>query len=186
MSIKSLKNSKNSKEGVSKMRKMVEKSLNEAFAGESMAHMKYLIFSEIAENSGKKNLARLFKAIAYAEFVHAKNHAKALGIPKDNIENLESARSGEEFEIEDMYPAYKAIAELFDDKQAQRSIHYAIEAEKIHEKLYSETKERVLKGEDFTDEEIYICPVCGYTHVGKNPPDKCPICNVPKEKFEKF
>ncbi len=168
------------------MRKMVEKALNEAFAGESMAHMKYLIFSEIAENSGKKNLARLFRAIAYAEFVHAKNHAKALGIPKDNVENLESARSGEEFEIEDMYPAYEAIAKLFDDKQAQRSIHYAIEAEKIHEKLYEDAKEKVKKGEDLEDKDIYICPVCGFTYVGDNPPEKCPVCGVPKDKFEKF
>ncbi len=115
------------------MNKMVEKSLNEAFAGESMAHMKYLIFAEIAENKGKQNLARLFKAIAYAEFIHAKNHANVLGIPKDIVSNIESARSGEEFEIDDMYPAYNAIAELFEDKQAQRSIYYAIEAEKIHE-----------------------------------------------------
>ena len=168
------------------MRKMVEKALNEAFAGESMAHMKYLIFSEIAENSGKKNLARLFRAIAYAEFVHAKNHAKALGIPKDNVENLESARSGEEFEIEDMYPAYEAIAKLFDDKQAQRSIHYAIEAEKIHEKLYADAKEKVKNGEDLEDKDIYICPVCGFTYVGDNPPEKCPVCGVPKDKFEKF
>ena len=168
------------------MRKMVEKALKETFAGESMAHMKYLIFSEIAENSGKKNLARLFRAIAYAEFVHAKNHAKALGIPKDNVENLESARSGEEFEIEDMYPAYEAIAKLFDDKQAQRSIHYAIEAEKIHEKLYEDAKEKVKKGEDLEDKDIYICPVCGFTYVGDNPPEKCPVCGVPKDKFEKF
>jgi len=168
------------------MRKMVEKALNEAFAGESMAHMKYLIFAEIAENSGKKNLARLFKAIAYAEFVHAKNHAKALGIPKGNLENLESARGGEEFEIEDMYPAYEAIAKLFDDKQAQRSIHYAIEAEKIHEKLYADAKEKVKNDEDLDNKDIYICPVCGFTYVGDNPPDKCPVCGVPKDKFEKF
>ncbi len=168
------------------MRKMVEKALNEAFAGESMAHMKYLIFSEIAENSGKKNLARLFKAVAYAEFVHAKNHAKALGIPKDNLKNLESARGGEEFEIEDMYPAYEAIAKLFEDKQAQRSIHYAIEAEKIHEKLYADAKEKVKDDKDLDDKDIYICPVCGFTYVGDNPPEKCPVCGVSKEKFEKF
>ncbi len=168
------------------MKKMVEKALNEAFAGESMAHMKYLIFAEIAENSGKENLARLFRAIAYAEFVHAKNHAKALGIPKDNLENLESARSGEEFEIEDMYPAYKAIAEYFEDKQAELYIRYALEAEKIHEKLYEEAKETIEKDEDLSDEDIYICPICGFTYVGKDVPETCPVCGAPKDKFEKF
>nr|WP_033378817.1 rubrerythrin family protein [Hippea alviniae] len=165
---------------------MVKKALEESFAGESMAHMKYLIFAEIAQKSGKENLARLFRAVAHAEFVHAKNHAVALGISKDNLENLESARSGEEFEIDDMYPAYMAIAELFNDNQAKRAIRFAIEAEKIHEKLFDQTKEKVKQGDDFEKENIYVCPICGYTHVGDDVPDKCPVCGAKKETFEKF
>ena len=167
------------------MKEMTKKSLSEAFAGESMAHMKYLIFSEIAEKEGLKNVARLFKAIAYAEFVHAKNHARNLGYIGKTEENIQTGIDGETFEIEEMYPAYDAIAKLQEEKGAQLSIYYAIEAEKIHAELYKKAKEEVSKGKDIEIPEIYICPVCGYTHIGE-PPDKCPICNVKKEEFVKF
>ena len=167
------------------MKEMTKKSLSEAFAGESMAHMKYLIFSEIAEKEGLKNVARLFKAIAYAEFVHAKNHARNLGYIGKTEDNIQTGIDGETFEIEEMYPAYDAIAKLQEEKGAQLSIHYAIEAEKIHAELYKKAKEEVSKGKDIEIPEVYICPVCGYTHIGE-PPDKCPICNVKKEEFVKF
>jgi len=167
------------------MKKMTEKSLSEAFAGESQAHMKYLAFSEVAENEGFKNIARLFKAIAYAEQVHATNHAKNLGLIRKTSENLETAIRGETFEVEEMYPAYNAIAEVQNEEGAKKSIHYAIEAEKIHAELYKKAKEAVNSGKDANINEIYICPVCGYTHIG-SPPDKCPVCGVSKDRFKKF
>jgi len=167
------------------VKKMTEKALHDSFAGESMAHMKYLAFSEIAEREGFPNVARLFKAIAYAEQVHATNHARNLGIIKKTAENLQEAIDGETFEVEEMYPAYKAIAELQEEKGAQRSMHFALEAEKIHAELYKQAKESVTQGKDIEMEEIYICPVCGYTHVGKLP-EKCPVCGVPSSKFKKF
>ncbi len=168
------------------MRKMTEKSLSEAFAGESMAHMKYLIFSEVAESEGFPNVARLFKAIAYAEFVHAKNHARNLDYIKKTPENLQAGIEGENFEVTEMYPAYNAIAELQEEKGAKVSIHYALEAERIHEQLYGIAKESVLSGKDLEITDIYICPVCGYTYSGKTPPEKCPVCNVSKDRFVKF
>lgn len=168
------------------MRKMTEEFLTNAFAGESMAHMKYLVFAEIAEKEGFPNIARLFRAIAYAEFVHAKNHLNALGKINDTAHNLEMAYQGESFEIDEMYPAYKAVAELQDEKQAIRSMNYALEAEKIHKAMYSEAKESVeKKKEDIKIGDIYICPVCGYTVEGEAP-ERCPVCNVPKDKFVKF
>jgi len=164
---------------------MTEKSLQEAFAGESMAHMKYTIFAEQAEKEGKKGIARLFRAIAYAEFVHARNHARNLGYIGDTVKNLQTGIDGETFEIEEMYPAYMAIAELQEEKGAQQSIHYAEEAEKIHARMYKEAEEKAKNGQDTEEEEIYVCPVCGYTHRGK-PPEKCPVCGIPSERFEKF
>ncbi len=168
------------------MKKMTEKSLQEAFAGESMAHMKYLIFSDVAEKKGFKNIARLFRAIAYAEYVHAKNHARALGYIGSMEENLQTAMDGEKFEVEEMYPAYDAIAKLQGEESAERSIHFAIEAEKIHYHLYASAKEEVSKGKDMEISDIYICPVCGYTYVGDDPPEKCPVCGLPSEKFVKY
>ncbi len=170
------------------MRKMTEKALQEAFAGESMAHMKYLAFAEKAESEGRKNLARLFRAIAYAEQVHATNHARNLGILETTAENLKTAIEGETFEVEEMYPAYDAVAELQGESEAKRSIYFAIEAEKIHADLYKKALEEIDKGEKedvSVEEPIYICPVCGYTHVG-TPPEKCPVCGLPSEKFKKF
>jgi len=167
------------------MREMTKKAINEAFAGESMAHMKYLIFSEIAEEEGYPNIARLFKAIAYAEFVHAKNHAKNLEIIKETYENLKAAMDGENFEVEEMYPAYDAIAKLQGERGAEQAIHYAMEAEKIHAKLYEDARKRVEEQKDAEIDEIYICPVCGYTHVG-TPPERCPVCGFASDKFRKF
>lgn len=167
------------------MRQMTEKSLREAFAGESQAHMRYLIFAEQAEKEGLHDVARLFRAISYAEQVHATNHFKALMDLKSTPENLQTAWGGENYEIEEMYPAFNAIATLQDEKDAIRSIHFALSAEKIHRELYAETKEKLDKGEEVKFDKIYICPVCGYTVIGEAP-EKCPVCGAPKSAFKEF
>lgn len=168
------------------MKEMTKKALMEALAGESQACVKYLAFADIAEREGNKSIARLFKAIAEAERVHATNHARELGLLGDTLQNLNAAMDGESFEIEEMYPAYNAVASLQEEKGALRSIHYAQEAEKIHEALYNEAIETLKAGNDFRDGTVYICPVCGYTHVGDDVPEKCPVCGVPKDKFKPF
>lgn len=167
------------------MRKMTEEFLRASYAGESQAHMKYLIFADMAEKEGKNNLARLFRAVAYAEQVHATNHFKALGDLGDSVENLESAIDGENFEVEEMYPAYDAVAKLQEEKAAIRSIHYAIEAEKIHAAMYTEARQSAKQGQDVEYGDIYICPVCGYTVEG-DAPGTCPVCNASRDKFVKF
>lgn len=164
---------------------MTKANLTNAFAGESQAHMRYLIFSEKAEKEGMPNIARLFKAIAYAEQVHATNHFKTLGELGDTKDNLSKAIGGENFEVNEMYPAYDAVANLQSEKDALKSIHYALEAEKIHEKLYSDAREAAAKGQDINIGKVYICPVCGYTVVGEAP-DKCPVCGAKREMFKEF
>jgi rubrerythrin len=167
------------------MRKMTQQNLQSAFAGESQAHMRYLIFAEIAEKEGKPNIARLFKAIAYAEQVHAKNHLEVLGGIGKTLKNLEAAIGGETFEVDEMYPAYNEVAKLQGENEAQRSTHYALEAEKIHAQLYTKAKDAVEKDKDLEIGKVYICPKCGYT-VEEEAPEYCPICGVKREEFKEF
>jgi len=167
------------------MKKMTQANLETAFAGESQAHMKYAIFADKAEKEGYSEVARLFRAISYAERVHATNHLRALGGIGDTVANLTEAIGGENYENTEMYPAFDAVARLQEEKGALRSIHYALEAEKIHESMYGEAKRLVDASKDMEAAVIYVCPTCGYTVIG-DPPDKCPVCGVKKGKFHQF
>lgn len=167
------------------MRKMTEKNLKEAFTGESQAHMKYAIFAEKAEEDGLKNVARLFRAISFAELVHAKNHLKALGQIGDSEDNLQTAIEGETYEVEEMYPAFKAVADLQNERGAQQSINYALQAEKVHAGMYQSAKQAVASGSDIKIGAIYICKKCGYTVEGEAP-KRCPICGAPSAEFKEF
>jgi rubrerythrin len=173
------------REEVVVMRKMTERDLNDAYAGESMAYMKYNIWADKAEAEGKKEVARLFRAIAAAEKVHATNHWKTLGNVSDTAANLEHAIDGEIYEVDEMYPAFKAVAELQQEKGAVRTTHWALETEKVHIKMYQKALEAVKAGKDVELGDVYVCPVCGYTMDGEVP-DLCPICSAKKDRFVKF
>jgi len=164
---------------------MTEKALNEAFAGESMAHMRYQHFADKAEEEGLGEMARMFRAISYAELVHAGNHLEVLDGIKSTSDNIQTCIDGETFEIDEMYPVYHATAKQQDESGAVRSTHYALEAEKIHADWYKKAKEAVDKGEDVKVGVIQICSVCGHTREGEAP-DKCPICGASKDKFRQF
>ena len=166
------------------MREMTKKFLGDAFAGESQAHMKYLIFARKAREEGFKNVARLFEAIGFAELVHARNHLQALGQIATTVENLQKAIDGETYEVEEMYPAFKAVAELQNESSAVRSMRFALEAEKIHASMYTRAKQAVEEGRDLELDRIYICEICGYTTESK--PDRCPVCGAGSEKFREF
>lgn len=167
------------------MREMTKENLKASFAGESQAHMKYLAFADQAEKEDRPHIARLFRAIAYAEQVHATNHLRELGGIGDTVTNLEAAIGGENFEVGEMYAAYLAVAEAQEEKGATRSMTYAIEAEKIHAQMYGEAKQAAESGQDIAIGQVYVCPVCGFTHIGE-PPDRCPVCNAKKETFKVF
>ncbi|MGC8825926.1 MAG: rubrerythrin family protein [Anaerolineae bacterium] len=167
------------------MRKMTKSNLEAAFAGESMAHMRYSIFADKAREEGFNNVARLFEAIAFAERVHATNHLRVLSGIGQSTSNLQTAIDGETFEVEEMYPAYRVVAESQDEKGAVVSTTYALEAEKIHAAMYTEAKQAVEAGKDIEPRDIFICSVCGYTGYGE-PPDVCPVCKAKKEKFRLF
>jgi len=167
------------------MREMTKANLEAAFAGESQAHMKYAIFADKAEKESYPEVARLFRAISYAERVHATNHLRELGGIGDTTANLEVAYGGEKYENTEMYPAFDAVAKLQKEKGAIRSFYYALEAEKIHEVMYTEARESIIAGKDIESAPVFVCPVCGHTAIGEAP-DKCPVCGLPKDKYHQF
>lgn len=158
-------------------------NLRAAFAGESQANRKYTAFARKADQEGYPQVARLFRAAAAAETVHALTHFNVLGEIKTTQENLEAAIGGENYEVTSMYPEFIKTAETEANKAALRSFKWALEAEKVHEALYREALATLGKTTETFD--YYICPVCGYT-VGKTAPDKCPICGAPGAKFERI
>ena len=121
-------------------RKMTEDNLTGAFAGESQAYMKYLVFADKAEEEGRPNIARLFLAISYAEQVHATKHFNTLGLLGGALDNLQTAADGETYEVKEMYPALKAVAELQGEKGALQTFSYALEAGKNSRRNVSEGK----------------------------------------------
>jgi len=173
--------------------------LRSAYGGESMAHMRYLIWGDMADKEGMLNIGRLFRAIAYAEWAHADNHFRVLkdkvgdasvtagavfGAGK-TVDNLQGAINGELHEVEQMYPVYLNTAQFQGEKGAEKAFHYALEAEKIHAKLFEEAQEAAKQGKDMELGPVYVCPVCGHT-VKDNLPDVCPICGTKKEMYKHF
>lgn len=158
-------------------------NLAEAFAGESQARNKYLAFAKKADDEGFAQVARLFRAAAEAELVHAQNHFKAMGAILTTAENLKAAIEGESYEVVSMYPPFIAEAEAEGLKRAKTSFAFAWEVEKCHEELYRQAL-AALEEKEEDAYEYYVCPVCGYTHA-RNAPEKCPVCGTPGAKFEK-
>lgn len=167
------------------MKKMTEANLKNAFAGESQASMKYMTFARRAEEEGFHNIARLFRAIAYAEQVHATNHLQALRLISSTSDNLKNAIEGERYEVEEMYPSYNAVAKLQEERDAERTISWALQTEKIHLTIYQKALKAVEEKKDLETANIYICERCGYTIEGE-PPERCPICGASREKFKEF
>lgn len=158
------------------------KDLMEAFAGESQANRKYLAFAAKADQEGYPQVARLFRAAAEAETIHAHNHLRALKGVKSTKENLEEAITGEIHEFKEMYPGMIAAAKDAGNKEAERTFSYANEVEKVHARLYQKYKDTM---EDKKMVDFYICPVCGYT-VEEEPPENCPVCGAKGKVFKKI
>ncbi len=157
-------------------------NLQEAFAGESQANRMYLAFAKKADADGLPQVARLFRATAEAETIHAHAHFRVMGMIKDTAENLEAAVAGEAHEFESMYPAFLAEAQAEGMKPAEFSFKNALAVEEIHHGLYSKALAAVKGGGDLPATSIYVCPVCGNTVEG-SVPETCPVCNVPGSKF---
>jgi rubrerythrin len=157
-------------------------NLQEAFAGESQANRTYLAFAKKADAEGRPQIARLFRAAAAAETVHAHAHLRVMGGVKSTEENIQAAVEGEGFEFQTMYPKFLAEAESEGNRPAAYSFKNALAVEEIHHGLYREALEAVKGGNDLSAAPICVCPVCGNTFVA-TAPDICPVCQTAKEKF---
>jgi rubrerythrin len=155
--------------------------LLEAFAGESQANQKYRAFAIKAERDGFPNIASLFRTTAEAERIHAEGHLKALDKIDSTTENLQAAIDGETYEFTEMYPPMLEQANT-EGHKAKRMFGYAVQAEQVHARLYSLALEAARRGEDLTESEFYLCPVCGHIEFGK-PTQACPICGTKAEKY---
>ncbi|MBN1867552.1 rubrerythrin family protein [Candidatus Sumerlaeota bacterium] len=157
-------------------------NLKDAFAGESQANRKYLAFAKKAEADGYKQVARLFRAAAEAETVHAHSHLRVMDGIKTTAENLQAAIAGEGAEFQEMYPKFVAEAKAEGNDAAVRTFDFALQVEEIHHGLYQKALDAVNGSEDLPEAPICICPYCGNTFVG-DAPDKCPICGATKDQF---
>ncbi|HAR44470.1 MAG TPA: rubrerythrin [Bdellovibrionales bacterium] len=158
-------------------------NLKVAFAGESQANRKYLAYAEKAEKDGYPTVARLFRAAAEAETIHALGHFKAMGGVNSTLENLKDAVNGETYEYTEMYPPMLEQARL-ENHKGKTMISFAEQAERVHAELYKQALAAVEAGHDLKNAEIYICPVCGDIHIGE-PNANCPICGVKPDKYRK-
>jgi rubrerythrin len=157
-------------------------NIKAAFAGESQANRKYTYFSAKAEQEGFKNMARLFRAAAEAEAVHAENHLKTMKGVNSTKENVQTAIDGERYENTKMYPEFIKAAQKEKDAPAEKTFSWANSVEKIHQTLYEKAMKSISSGKDIAKVEYSVCTVCGNTFEG-NAPDICPVCGAPKRTF---
>ena len=157
-------------------------NLKAAFTGESQANRKYLAFAKKAELDGFPGIAKLFRAAAEAETVHAHAHLRVMGGIGDTLKNLDEAIAGEGHEFQSMYPGFIAEAEKESNNAATVTFKNALAVEKIHHGLYTEASNSLKSGKDLPAQPIFVCAVCGNTVLGAAP-DKCPVCGAPKVKF---
>ena len=160
-----------------------DEALREAFAGESQANRRYLAFAEAADKEGYPQVAKMFRAAAESETVHALSHLRALKAVKDTRGNLQEAIEGETHEFKNMYPAMMETAKSEGNKEALMSFYRANAVEQIHAKMYEGLLDNLGKIKETYS--YYVCPVCGYVHE-KEAPDACPICGTKGKLFVKI
>jgi len=161
-----------------------EENLQSAFAGESQANRRYLFFADKAEKEGHNQVARLFRAAAEAETIHARNHFAAMDGIGSTRDNLMAGAIGEHYEFTRMYPPFIEQAESEDNKRAQVSFEYANEVEQIHHRHFEAAIKAFEAGQQLEDKPYFVCQVCGNTVAGEAP-ERCPICGAPRGKFKR-
>jgi rubrerythrin len=160
-------------------------NLQAAFAGESQASRKYLFFAVKAQQEGQPQIAKLFRAAAEAETVHARNHLNVMSGIGNTVENLKAAINGEYEEMTEMYPEFIAQSKTDKNAKAENSFDWANKVEKVHHTLYHQALKDLEAAKKIASKPIYVCQNCGNTVEGEAP-DRCPICGATKNLFKKI
>lgn len=160
-----------------------DENLQEAFAGESQANRRYLFFASKADTEGYPQIARLFRAAAEAETVHARNHFNAMDGVGSTKANLNAGVIGEHQEFTGMYPRFIEQSRVDQYRRAEVSFDWANKVEEIHHGLFQEALKALESDESMKDEPIFVCQGCGNTVEGEAP-EVCPICGAPKSAFK--
>jgi len=176
---------KNEKSELSEAKDQTEKNLESSLAGEGEANRKYTAYAKIADDEGLPSVARLWRAAAAAEAVHAKNYLKILGMLNDTEANLRSAVSGEQYEFSTMYPEYIKAAKEAGNAAAATNMNYAFQVEQLHFKMFEDYLSLLEEGKTPELVAYWVCGVCGNT-VQKDPPKVCPICGSPQKEFSEI
>ncbi|MBM4315372.1 MAG: rubrerythrin family protein [Deltaproteobacteria bacterium] len=160
-----------------------EEFLKAAFAGESQTNRRYLAFALRAEEEGWTQAARLFRAAAEAETIHAHNYLKALqGVCETRV-NLQEAISVESRAVKSVYPEMVETARAEGNKEAEDFFRYALETERGHASLFQKLADAP---DGFAESyPYYVCPVCGHT-AEKTPPSSCPVCGIENPGYKKM
>ncbi len=158
-------------------------NLKAAFAGESQANMKYLAYAKKADEEGLHQVAKLFRAAAAAETIHAHAHLRVMKGVGATADNLKDAISGENHEHTEMYPGFIETARDEGNKEAVRSFSWANAVEKIHEDKYQAASEAVSSGKDLPAKKLYLCPLCGNIEEDEAP-EKCKVCGAKGSSFQ--
>lgn len=161
-----------------------DENLRKALADESQANRRYFFYAEKADEEGFSQIAKLFRAAAKAEAIHAFNHIRVIGETKSTIDNLKAAIKGENFEYKRMYPEYLSDSKKDKNQQAAWSFEVAKKVEEAHASLFVKAAAALETGEERVKTDYFICSVCGNT-VERGAPEICSICKAPKEKFSK-
>ena len=161
-------------------------NLMEAFTGESLARNRYSYFAEMAKKDGYRYIAKIFEEIAENEKYHAMEEIKLLLGERDTLTNLREAVEGEQFESEEMYPRFATEAEVEDNRAATVLFRQISKIEEQHCERFKKLLEMVESGNVFRREHPikWKCSICGYTHDGLEPPNRCPYCKRPQEYYE--
>lgn len=163
------------------MGEKTQRNLYQAFVGEAKAHRRLLAYARKADEEGYPDIARLFRAVAYAEGIHADKALRLLGdvVVKDTETNLQMSFERESAASQNAYPRFIQEAEEEGDQRAALAFSQARDVEEMHARLYKGAIGCMLREEPCT---YYVCEVCGYVAEGK-PEDECPVCGARPDKF---